>query len=58
MVKKFNVKFKIAPSQGGQEKTVSEDADNKAEAIVSATLKLSDEGIDRWSLVSAQEATS
>lgn len=58
MSKMFDVQFEIAPSQGGQERVVSVQADGVSAAVLAAALKLDEEGIDRWSLRKVTESTS
>jgi len=62
---KYEVTFEIAASQGGNERRVEVDVidqgdenTNKADAIVTASLVLDDEKIDRWSLVRVAKVTS
>ena len=54
----WDVKVQIAASQGGNARTVRVSAINEVQAVVSATMKLDDEGIDRWSLLSCSKVTS
>lgn len=62
---KYEVTFKIAASQGGNERKVEVDVidqgseqTNQADAIITASLVLDAEKIDRWSLVRVAKVTS
>lgn len=63
---KYEVVFQVAASQGGVERKVEVDVasagasaqDSRAMAIAMASLKLDDEGIDRWSLLRCVPVTS
>lgn len=63
---KYEVVFQVAASQGGVERKVEVDVtssgasaqDERALAITMASLKLDDEGIDRWSFLRCVPVTS
>jgi len=57
-MQKYEVQVQVMPSQGGELKRVPVDAVGEADAIVKATMKLDEEGIDRWSLKKVVTLTS
>lgn len=62
---KYEVTFQVHPSQGGQERKIVVDVNdtfdektNQADAIITASLVLDDEGIEHWTLKSTAKVTS
>lgn len=56
--KRFEVRVRVAASQGGDERTISVRVAGKACAITAASAELDRQGIDHWTLISCSEATS
>lgn len=55
---KYEVRVRLAASQGNREVNVEVEASDKADAIVKTALKLDDEKKDRWSLIHVVPVTS
>jgi hypothetical protein len=62
---KYEVSFQVRPSQGGQLRKVVVDVNdtgneqtNQADAMVTATLVLDDEGIKHWTFKGVAKVTS
>lgn len=57
-VETYEVRFRLAPSQGGKEEAVMVQADDTPSAIMKAALKLDQEGKTHWLLLRCSKVTS